>query len=224
MKLLAIDTSTEACTAGLLVGSAVSERFAVTPRAHAKLILPMVEELLSEAGLAVTDLDGVAFGQGPGSFTGVRIAAGVVQGIAFGADLPVVSVSTLAVMAQGVFREHGAGNILPAIDARMREVYWGRYEIHDGLARNIGEDCVIAPAAVEMPDSGLWTGAGTGWETYRRELEARAGARLGQNIGACFPHAQDLSLLGARMLEQGEGIPAERVQPVYLRDKVADTR
>lgn len=224
MKLLAIDTSTEACTVALLVDAEVQERFEVSPREHARLVLPMVEALLAEAAVVVTDLDGVALGQGPGSFTGVRIAAGVVQGIAFAADLPVLPVSTLAVMAQGVFRETGARTILPAIDARMSEVYWGCYEIDESFARNVCEDSVLSPALVGVPDGDTWVGAGTGWETYADELEGALGKSLVRNIGRYFPHAQDLAVLGVDMLKQGKGVLPERVQPVYLRDKVANKK
>jgi tRNA threonylcarbamoyladenosine biosynthesis protein TsaB len=224
VKLLAIDTSTEACTVALLVDDAVEERFEIAPREHARLVLPMVETLLAEAAISITGLDGIALGRGPGSFTGVRIAAGVVQGIAFGAGLPVVPVSTLAVMAQGVFRESGAGNILPAIDARMNEVYWGCYEINEGIARSICRDSVVSPHGVEVPEGGIWVGAGTGWVTHKVELEGRIGRKLESNIGRYLPHAQDLAILGADLLTQGKSVLPEQVQPVYLRDKVASTK
>ena len=123
MKILALDTSTEACSAALLIDTEIHQRYEVAPREHGALILPMIETLLSEAGCAPTQLDALAFGRGPGAFVGVRIATGVAQGIAFAADLPVIPVSSLAAMAQSV--EHG--NVYSAIDARMNEVYWGAY-------------------------------------------------------------------------------------------------
>jgi tRNA threonylcarbamoyladenosine biosynthesis protein TsaB len=127
MRILAIDTSGEACSAALLTEKGLQQRLALEPRRHADLILGMVAALMEEADLRLRDLDALAFGRGPGSFTGVRIATAVVQGLAFGADLPVVPVSTLAGLAQGQHRRQGARQCLAALDARMGELYWGRY-------------------------------------------------------------------------------------------------
>ena len=125
VKLLAIDTAESACSAALLVDGAVLSRMEQAVRGHSERILPMMQSLLSEAGYSLNDLDALAFGRGPGSFTGLRIAAGVIQGSALGAGLPVVPVSTLQTLAQGAFRMHGARQVLSALDARMAEVYWG---------------------------------------------------------------------------------------------------
>ena len=136
MKLLAIDTATEGCSAALVNDQQLLTRMEVQPRKHAELILPMLDELLSEAGLAISQLDALAFGRGPGAFTGVRIATGVIQGIAFGADLPVVPVSTLRALAQRAFQEYQHANVLTAFDARMDEVYWASYQLaENGLMR-----------------------------------------------------------------------------------------
>src|SRR5690554_5943555 len=130
MKLLAIDTATEACSVALLVDGQTFDRYAVIPRLHARQVLPMVQQVLDEAGTALAAVDAIAFGQGPGAFTGLRIAAGVVQGLAFALDKPVLPVSSLAAIAQRVWREQQAGQVAVAIDARMDEVYWGCYVMH----------------------------------------------------------------------------------------------
>jgi tRNA threonylcarbamoyladenosine biosynthesis protein TsaB len=222
VKLLAIDTSTEACSAALAIDGAVAVRYRVAPREHAQLILPMIDELMSEAGLSVGDLDSLAFGRGPGAFTGLRIAASVIQGIAFAADLPVVPVSSLAALAQGVNREKGERRVLAAIDARIREVYWGAYECDQvGHVRLYGEEVVCAPKDVPIPIGGGWFGAGTGWETYLPVLQQR----LPGLVQGCEPHrypsAHDIALLGLAGFQRGEAVGAELALPIYLRDEVA---
>ncbi len=147
MKLLAIDTSTDACSAALWLNGEVRQRYQVAPREHGQLILPMIESLLAEAGLALTQLDTLAFGRGPGGFTGVRIANSVIQGLAFGADLPVVPISSLAALAQGAYTEMGTPQILAAIDARIGEVYWGAYRAAQGCASVAGGTTPGATAA-----------------------------------------------------------------------------
>ena len=164
MKLLAIDTSTEACSAAVLIDGEIRERYRLAPREHTHLILPMIDELLRESDLKVGGLDAVAFGRGPGAFTGLRIAAGVVQGIAFGADLPVVPVSSLAALAQGGYRETGACRVLAAIDARIQEVYWAACEFDDaGQLQMIGDEVVCSPEQVPIPGGDDWHGVGSGW-------------------------------------------------------------
>jgi tRNA threonylcarbamoyladenosine biosynthesis protein TsaB len=223
MKLLAIDTATESCTAALLIDGDIRERYEVAPRGHAGLILPMVDSLLTEAGLAATDLDGLVLGQGPGSFTGVRIGTGVVQGIAFAANLPVAPVSTLAAMAQGAVRILGARSVLVAIDARMEEVYWGCYQLAtQGLVQAACAESVLAPDAVTAPAAGAWVGVGSGWECYAPQLEAAVGKRPVEIVSRFYPHAQDLARLGAQVLRKGGGVAADRALPVYLRNRVAN--
>jgi tRNA threonylcarbamoyladenosine biosynthesis protein TsaB len=220
-NLLAIDTSTEACSAALSVDDRVSARFRLAPREHSQLLLPMLDELLEEAGLAVTQLDALAFGCGPGAFTGVRIAAGVIQGIALGADLPVVSVSSLAALAQGAWREFGAGRVLAAIDARMGEVYWGLYEAGAaGLMTPVAEERVAAPDDVTPPQGGGWIGAGSGWDTYHEVLAQRLGDAVEGWQAQRFPHAHDVAVLGVRDFAAGLGVPAEQALPHYIRDRV----
>lgn len=222
MKLLAIDTSTEACSAALAIDGELRHRYRLAPRAHAQLILPMIDELMSEAGLRPGDLDAVAFGRGPGAFTGLRIAAGVTQGIAFGADLPVVAVSSLAALAQGVYRATGRQGVLVAVDARIQEVYWGAYRRGDGdLMQLQGEERVCPPSQVTLPGAGDWHGAGSGWSAYLPALQARLGEAAGTWDADCFPSAYDVAVLATAAYGRGERMDAEQALPVYLRDRVA---
>ncbi len=224
MKILAIETATEACSAALAIDDTVIERHRIAPREHAALLLPMVEELLAEAGLALQQLDGLAFGCGPGSFTGVRIATSVAQGLAFGADLPVVPVSTLAALAQGAWREFGVPQVAAAIDARMQEIYCGLYRERDGLMEVAVADGLYAPeAAPDLPD-GQWFGVGSGWEAYASALQQRYGNRLAGTAPQRFPHAQDVAVLAIPRCAAGETLAAEQALPVYLRDRVTHQR
>lgn len=216
MKILALDTSTEACSVAIWVDGAINERFKLDR--HSEHILPMVQEVLAEAGLSLTQLDAIAFGRGPGSFTGLRIAAGVVQGLAFGANLPVVPVSSLAVLAQGV----GVPRVLAAADARMHQVYWGAYARNaDGLVELEGAEIVIAPQAVPLAEGEGWVGAGSGWDQYSAMLLARLGSRAQEWRKQCYPRAGDVARLGAAGFARGEAVPPEKALPVYIRDEVA---
>lgn len=222
MKLLAIDTATEACSAALYIDGMISERYALAPREHARLILPMADELLREADIKPAQLDAVAFGRGPGAFTGLRIAAGVAQGIAYGADLAVAPISTLAALAQGCHRERGVTRVLAAIDARIGEVYWGMYErAGDGLVELRGEECVVTPDAVSLPEGEGWCGAGGGWTAYGDTLCARLQGRVTDIDAARYPRAHDVALLAAAACRRGEAVSAEQAAPVYLRDEIA---
>ncbi|SIR97453.1 tRNA threonylcarbamoyladenosine biosynthesis protein TsaB [Aquipseudomonas alcaligenes] len=217
--LLALDTATEACSVALLHDGKVLSHYEVAPRLHAQRLLPMIQDLLGEAGLALSALDAIAFGRGPGAFTGVRIAIGVVQGLAFALDRPVLPVSNLAVLAQRALREHGAQQVAAAIDARMDEVYWGCYAAERGEMRLQGVEAVLPPESARLPRgaAGDWFAAGTGWSTY--------GARIVlQPCGsepAMLPHSQDLLSLATFAWARGEALPADQAQPVYLRDNVA---
>ncbi|MGB5833448.1 MAG: tRNA (adenosine(37)-N6)-threonylcarbamoyltransferase complex dimerization subunit type 1 TsaB [Thiohalocapsa sp.] len=225
MKLLAIDTSGTACSAALLHDGALSQRLEQAPRRHGELILFMMDALLREAGLVARDLDALAFGVGPGSFTGLRIAAAVVQGVAFGADLPVVGISTLAALAQGGQREAGVRRALCAFDARMGEVYWGAYEADKGcLMRARCDDMVCAPDAVwvpgTVPEMARWQGLGGGWSTYDEQLAKRVGSALGRVDGDRECEARDIAVLAADRFQRGEACSPEQAVPVYLRNKV----
>ncbi|HHH38301.1 MAG TPA: tRNA (adenosine(37)-N6)-threonylcarbamoyltransferase complex dimerization subunit type 1 TsaB [Sedimenticola sp.] len=222
MRLLAIETAAEACSAALLLDDDIRVRFEVEPRRQSELILPMMDSLLAEGGVTLGQLDALAFGRGPGSFTGVRIAVGVIQGAAFGAGLPVVPVSTLAALAQRAFREHGRRSLLAAFDARMGELYWGGFRVDgQGLVVPCFEEQVAGPAQVTLPPAGAWFGVGSGWETYRDTLAGRlAGSLRGVDPGL-LASAHDVALLAAAGWRAGEAVPPEQAMPVYLRDKVA---
>ncbi len=222
MKLLAIETATEACSAALYINGEIRERYAVAPRQHAEQILPMMDQLLAEAELKLSQLDALAFGRGPGSFTGVRIATGVIQGAAFGAQLPVVPISTLAALAQRHYRMQGARRILPAFDARMGELYWAAYEVMaDELVTQVGSEQVATPEQVGLPAGEGWQGVGRGWATYREILTQRMGARLTAIEGDLLCSAQDVVRLAVHGYAAGDAVAAELALPIYLRDQVA---
>jgi tRNA threonylcarbamoyladenosine biosynthesis protein TsaB len=225
MKLLAIETSTIACSAALYDGAEARERFEIAPREHAGLLLPMIDELLAEAGWSRERLDVVAFGRGPGAFTGLRIAAAVAQGIAFGLALPVVPVSTLAALACGATREGRGERIIAAMDARMGEVYWGVYEQGDGDTPGLyGEERVCAPAEAVLPEGAGWFGAGDGWGAYGEVLRPRLGPRLAGWDAGLYPHARDVARLAVPIYRNGGAVSPEQALPVYLRDKVAQPK
>lgn len=217
--LLALDTATEACSVALLHDGRVLSHYEVAPRLHAQRLLPMIQQLLGEAGIAAAQLDAIAFGRGPGAFTGVRIAIGVVQGLAFALDRPVLPVSNLAVLAQRALREQGASQVAAAIDARMDEVYWGCYRVEAGEMRLCGQEAVLPPEQTEVPrgSQGSWFAAGTGWGTFGGRIPLQPS---GQD-GAMLPHAEDLLTLARFAWARGEALPADQAQPVYLRDQVA---
>jgi len=224
MKILAIDTATEACSAALYLDGDISQDYRVAPREHSHIILPMIERLLDDAAVRLGDLDALAFGRGPGSFMGVRIAAGVAQGIAFAHNLPVVPVSTLAAIAQTASIRTGADSVLSAIDARMNEVYWAAYRRADGGSMRLdGEERVAAPQDVSAPGDHRWVGAGSGWSAYGAILlKAIDPVRLSAQLGDCLPTAGAIATLAAAEYSAGRHVEAAQAVPVYLRDKVAN--
>lgn len=225
MKIIAIDTATEACSVALYLDGAVQERYCLAPREHAALLLPLADELLAAAGLTLSALDAVAFGRGPGSFTGVRIAASVAQGLAFAAELPVIGVSTLAALAQGAWREFGWERVAAAIDARMNEVYWGCYQLRDGaMMRSVAAEGVFAPAATPMLSAEGYYGVGSGWDAYGQALSERHHAQLIDRAEGRLPRAHDVALLAAAAFAAGETTSAENAIPIYLRDQVTHQR
>ena len=218
MKLLAIETSTEACSVAVWVDGRVHARHELAPRRHTQLVLPWAEQLLAEAGVARTQLDALAVGRGPGAFTGVRLAIAIVQGLALALDRPVLPVSTLAVLAM-----QGEGEILAAIDARMGEVYVGGFRRDaEGLVVATGAEQVLPPAQVPVPARAV-RGIGTGFDAEGGALRARLGDRLVSVDAAALPRAADLAVLAAAAFARGEAVDAALVEPAYLRDKVALT-
>lgn len=221
MKLLAVETAAEACSAALCIDGEIVERFARAPREHARLILPMIDALMAEAGLTPTRLDAVAFGRGPGSFTGVRIAAGIVHGIAFGADLPVVPVSTLAAVAQACLDDDPSDGVFAALDARMDEIYWGPYRRNSaGFAELAGRETAVSAQNAVFPEfAGI--GAGSGWRRYGDILSLRSEGRVIRVSADVEPRAAAVAKLGAYGFGRGLGVPVAQALPVYLRDTVA---
>jgi len=220
MRLLALDTSTEACSVALLLDGEPRLRFQLTERSHAELVLPMVESLLDEAGIALTDLDGLAFGRGPGAFTGLRIAGGVVQGLALGASLPVAPISSLASVAEQVLAAAGEP-VLVCNDARMGEAYWGVFRREaDGTVTALTEEAVSLPEAVGVGAPAARHVAGNAPPRYPVLLERLRSAGLHFHEGL-YPRADAIARLGAIELAAGRGVPAERALPVYVRDNVA---
>lgn len=218
-RILAIDTATEACSAALWQEGELLTRYCVAPRGHTDLILPMVAELLAEAQLSLSQLDALAFGRGPGSFTGVRITLGVAQGLAFGADLPLLGVSNLQALAQGAYRLTGCDSALAAIDARMGEIYVGGFKLEAGTMQPSASEQVIAPELWlhTTADTQRWSqGVGSGFVTYP-ELLSRVGQLCNE---LAYPQAQDLLPQAVQLWEQGLGVAAAQALPVYLRDKV----
>jgi len=217
MKLLALDTSTEACSVAIWIDGQVHERFDLGQH-HSELILARVQQVLAETGVTLKQLDAVAFSRGPGSFTSLRIGTGVVQGLAFGANLPVVAVSSLAVLAQGV----DVPKVLAAFDARMNQVYWGAFARNEkGLMELQGEEIVVAPAAVPPPEGSGWVGAGSGWDQYAAVLTAHLSDRVSAWHEQVFPKARYVAELGLESLKAGQTVTAEHALPIYVRDEVA---
>lgn len=221
MKILAIDTATEACSIALWYDDQVQERFIEQPQGHGALILNMMDTLLNEHGIKLKDLDALAFGRGPGSFTGVRIAVSVAQAVGFGADLPLIPVSNLAMLAQGWYREAKAMYIIPALDARMKEIYVGYFQIINGLAQSMSEEQVTTPDNFRLSlNCQHWHGVGRGWTTYHTILKMQIGQQLIVINPEFLCHAQDALPFAIAALKTGCTVTPEQALPVYLRDKV----
>jgi len=228
VNYLALDASTEACSVALQLGDKLYTSYELCPQSHSLRLLPMIDGLLKEAGIELADIDGLIFGQGPGSFTGVRIGVGVAQGLAFSADLPVVGVSSLQAMAQLAYIKHGQEHVISAIDARMSEVYNGYYSLD---AQNIMKakqaEAVTPPEHLAEQLSEFvkepFYAVGTGWDAYSEKLSEQLSV-LKSNEGSpdiLFPTAEAMLVIGKVKLEQGQGLTAEEAQPVYVRDTVS---
>lgn len=223
MKLLALDTSTEACSAAVYFDGKTFSEFELTPRAHTQLILPMVEKVLKAAGLGLQEVDAIAVGRGPGAFTGIRIGIGVAQGLAMAADKPVIPVSTLAALAQQARAQHNVDQVLVGLDARMSEVYWGQYALQDDLMQLQGEELVCLPANTPVSDGNHWFAIGHGWSAYADILQERfAGKLTGMNTDS-LPAAEFMLPFAVTAWQAGRAVAPEEAQPVYLRNKIALT-
>lgn len=217
MKILALDTSTEHCSVALWLDGEVILRETLAGQRHSELVLPMVQAVLAESGLRLQQLDGIAFGAGPGSFTGLRIGCGVAQGLAFGADLPVAAISTLEALAQG----SGGERVIACLDARMSEVYHAIYEKSDAGWRMLSAPGLYAPADAPAVQGTGWTGCGSGFAAYGEALKSRYGEHISRVDGALYPHAREIAVLASAVLRNGAGVAAWEAAPLYIRDKVA---
>lgn len=221
--ILALDTSTPACSVALNIDGVVLEDFRMAPRLHNDLILPMVDQILRQAGLALSDLDAIAFGRGPGSFTGLRISAGVVQGLAFGADLPVIPVSTLAALSLDGFQKTGKNNWLAALDARMGEIYMGGYRVNkiEGVyeIESLIDECVVKPTVLSA-FSASFDGVGSGW-CYEDALKPLLPSHPTHILTDLAPRAACIAELALLLFKKGEMVSAYDAIPTYLRDEIS---
>lgn len=221
-KILAFDTATAACSAALWLDGEIHQQFEVAPRRHGELLLPMIDRLLKEAGLRLSDCDAVAFGCGPGSFMGLRIAAGVAQGLAFGANIPVLPVPTLQALAQTAYWETQCHTILVGWDARIHQIYWGIYSVEENYMCPLIEDRLSTPIEVTLRDKDKpCLAAGNAWSVYARALP-KIIAELPQSQQEYYPTAKAIAFLGAHFLEQGKAIEPQVIELSYLRNKVAE--
>jgi tRNA threonylcarbamoyladenosine biosynthesis protein TsaB len=219
MNLLAIESATESVSVALSISGEVVERYQHAPRLHAELLLPWAEQLLAEAGIGFRDIDAFAFSRGPGSFTSLRIGIGIVQGLAWGSDRPVIPVSSLAATAQTA-ADMGIDSALVALDARMKEVFTGTFEVNDnGIMIPVSDEKVCSPDDVQLPVNVETYGVGIGFERYQ------ALQLLSENLAGfqpdIWPKASSVLKLAQEWLLTHEALPAEQAQPVYLRDNVA---
>ena len=222
MNLLAIETSTEACSVALIHGDEVIARSEIAPRRHAELVLPMADNLLAEAGLGRHALGAIAVGRGPGAFTGVRLGISLAQGMALALDVPVVTVSSLAALALEAPEDESA--ILAVIDARMGEIYAASFRRDDnGGLTPLDEERVCLPQSLSLPEQARWHVVGTGWTAYADELRRHLTGELRSAEGARYPQARHVAELAAREFAEGRATAPEHALPVYLRDKVALT-
>ena len=225
MNILAIETATDACSCALEHSGTITARRAVEPRRHTELLLPMVDAVLEQAGIGLDALDAIAFGRGPGSFTGLRIACAVAQGLAFGADRPLIAVSTLQVLATGMHRSRGDSRVLVALDARMGEVYWGGFEWNGVTMAPVFDEAVVPPHAVRVPTAGAWAGAGPGWTAHGAALDERVAECLGRPFASVdatrLPDAFDMLAPAKVAYDAGLVVAPEDAAPVYLRANVA---
>ena len=223
MKLVCFDTATDVLACAVWYDGECVEHHELAPRGHADRVLSAVDRVLAEAGIARFELDAIGFGRGPGSFTGLRIAAGVAQGLAFALDLPAVPVSTLTAIAQGALRENGSRRVLVVLDARLGEVYAGAARADAGIMRPVRDErrCRPGELADELDADGGWVGCGPGWAVCADALRDGLDTRLERLETDRLPRARDVAALAHRAWEEGLTVPAEGALPVYLRSRVA---
>ena len=221
MKHLAIETATECCSVALFTDGEIISESELAPHRHNEIVLPMCERVLAQAQVSLAQLDGVAFGRGPGAFTGVRLAASVAQGIAMARDLPVVPVSSLGAMAQAAYSRHKASQVLSCIDARMQEIYFALYQL-DGnkIMQVLGEEQVSKPGLIDVEIDEQCVGCGSGWRVYAQLLLERCGKDIAFDAQAT-PQAEFVAVLAKPCFDQGRTVSATEVVPVYVRDNVA---
>lgn len=221
MNILALDTCTESCSAALLHRGELFECVEMTQRGHSDLILGMLDNVLSQAGISISAIDALAFGRGPGSFTGVRVGVGVAQGIAFARDIPVIPISSLSAVAQGAADELNIDHIAVAMDARMGEVYCASYQRKNGLVSLIDKERVCPPENFSPDSERDWVGIGTGWAEYDAILREGFANHLAQVSVSHYPRAASIIKLAEIEAEAGRLLRAEQAMPVYLRNNVA---
>jgi len=219
VKLLALDTSTEFCSAALWLDGEVAADGVEAGQRHSELLLPMIDGLLRRAGVKLQDLDAIAFGEGPGSFTGLRIACGVAQGLAFGAGKPVVGIGTLLAMAEAC----GGDAVACCLDARMKEVYFAAYQRVGDEWSTVHSPGLYAPESLPRLPDGPWIGCGNGFAVYAQALASGLGAQVAAVADVMVPHARNIAILAAASYAKAGGRPAEEALPLYIRDKVALT-
>lgn len=214
MNLLALETSTDQCSVALLSAGEIGERREREPRSHTRVLLPLIDSLLKDAGIGIADLDLIAYGAGPGAFTGLRIGVSVAQGLGFGADIPLCGISSLAIVAAEVLHTHNDATVCVAQDARMGEVYCGRFKLREGMAAALAVETVGAPATSIVEDDDLLAG-----DAWRRlpELEASVGRR---DISADYPNAKFALGFALQHARTGSGVAAEHARLNYVRDQV----
>lgn len=217
MRILALETSTEYCSVALWQDGAIAERCGLAVQKHSEMLIAMLDDLLQATGCTLQAMDGIAFGMGPGSFTGVRVACGVTQGLAFGANLPVAGVCTLEALAEA----SGKPRVIAALDARMGEIYHAAYEKHHGDWTTVSQPCLCRPQDAPLLPGDGWFGAGSGFAALGDMLKARYAGKLLSADGSAVPQAAAIAALGAVRFAQGRGMDAAEALPQYLRDKVA---
>jgi tRNA threonylcarbamoyladenosine biosynthesis protein TsaB len=219
VKILAIESSTDLLSVALLADGSVIEREGERGRSHSDLVLPLVRGLLGDAGLELAALDGIAFGAGPGSFTGLRLACGVAQGLAFGAGLRVLGVGSMEALAL----DAGCEKVYACVDARMNEAYCAAYRVTRGSVEAVIDPVVAAPNRAPLPEGTGWHGCGNGFLSYGEALHGRFAGRVGDIDAQAVPRASAVARLAAQRFVRGEAVDVALAAPLYVRDKVALT-